>query len=77
MDRPTKRQRIDESQFLPLAFRPPVSSGTEAKMRYSAYYPAQKARQGAIILQKPWQRAIFIAGLAGAVFLLLISGLAF
>lgn len=28
-------------------------------------YPAEKARQGEIILKQPWQRAVFIAGLAG------------
>lgn len=28
---------------------------------------AQKARQGEIILRKPWQRAVFIAGLIGIV----------
>lgn len=26
-------------------------------------YPAEKARQGEIILRKPWQRATFLAGL--------------
>lgn len=35
-------------------------------------YPAEKARQGAIILKKPWQRAVFFSGLAGAVLLLLL-----
>lgn len=30
---------------------------------------AQKARQGEIILRKPWQRAVFIAGLIGIVVL--------
>ena len=29
-------------------------------------YPASKARQGETVLRKPWQRAIFIAGVAGA-----------
>jgi len=31
-----------------------------------ATYPAAKARQGEIILRRPWQRWVFIAGLAGA-----------
>jgi hypothetical protein len=35
--------------------------------------PAEKARGGEIILRKPWQRTLFIAGLAGAVILLLLS----
>lgn len=30
---------------------------------------AQKARQGEIILRKPWQRVMFIAGLVGIVVL--------
>jgi hypothetical protein len=34
-----------------------------------APYPAQKARGGVIVLRTPRQRAIFIAGLAGAVVL--------
>jgi hypothetical protein len=32
-------------------------------------YPAQKARQGEIILKSSWQRAVFIAGLVGLVVL--------
>ena len=36
-----------------------------------APYPAEKARGGEIILRKPWQRWIFIAGLAGCVLLAL------
>jgi hypothetical protein len=34
-------------------------------------YPADKACGGEIILKRPWQRALFIAGLAGSVLLLL------
>jgi hypothetical protein len=36
-------------------------------------YPAEKARQGEIILRRPWQRVVFIAGLAGAVILALVA----
>jgi len=37
-------------------------------------YPAEKARQGVIILRKSWQRWVFIGGLAGcAVLALLLS----
>jgi hypothetical protein len=36
-------------------------------------YPAQKARQGEIVLKRPWQRVVFIAGLAGCVVLVLIA----
>lgn len=28
-------------------------------------YPAEKARQGEIVLRRPWQRILFIAGLVG------------
>jgi hypothetical protein len=35
-------------------------------------YPAKKARGGDIILRRPWQRAIFIAGLAAPVILLVL-----
>jgi hypothetical protein len=34
-------------------------------------YSAQDVRQGEIILKRPWQRAVFILGLAGAVLLAL------
>ena len=36
---------------------------------------AEKARGGEIILRKGWQRALFIAGLAGAVVLVLALSL--
>jgi len=39
-------------------------------------YPADKARGGVIILRKPWQRAVFMAGLAGSILFLLILDLA-
>jgi hypothetical protein len=38
-------------------------------------YPADKARQGDIILKTPVQRAIFIAGLAGIVVVALLAAL--
>ena len=31
----------------------------------AATYPADKARQGDIVLRKRWQRIVFIAGLVG------------
>jgi len=37
-----------------------------------APYPAEKARGGDIVLRKPWQRAVFIIGLALPVVLLLV-----
>lgn len=39
-------------------------------------YPAEKARGGEIILRTPARRAIFIAGLAGAVLLVIIMAVA-
>lgn len=32
-------------------------------------YPAEKARQGEIILRRPWQRIVFFGGLVGVVVL--------
>jgi len=40
-----------------------------------APYPAEKARGGEIILKTPARRAIFLAGLIGAVLLVLILAL--
>ncbi len=39
-------------------------------------YPAEKARGGEIILKSPLQRGLFIAGLIGAVVLVLVLALA-
>jgi hypothetical protein len=39
-------------------------------------YPAEKARGGEIILRTPARRAVFIAGLAGAVLLVIIMAVA-
>ena len=33
---------------------------------YPQGYPADKARQGEIILKRPWMRAVFVAALIGA-----------
>lgn len=35
-------------------------------------YSARGARQGDIVMRKPWQRGVFIAGLVGAIVLALI-----
>ena len=35
-------------------------------------YPAEKARQGVIVLRKPWQRIVFAAGLIAAVLLAIL-----
>ena len=35
-------------------------------------YPAEKARQGEIVLRTRWQRMVFIGGLVGCVVLVLI-----
>ena len=34
--------------------------------------PADKARQGEIILRRPWQRMVFFGGLAAPILLLLL-----
>jgi hypothetical protein len=38
-------------------------------------YPAEKARQGTIILRKPWQKITFFAGLGGFVLLVLLMAI--
>jgi hypothetical protein len=38
-------------------------------------YPAEKARQGEIILKARWQRVLFIAALVGTLVLVLILSL--
>ena len=55
-------------------------AGTQPAPRVekAASYPAEQARGGEIILRTPLRRAIFIAGLAGAVvlgFVLVLIGL--
>ena len=42
---------------------------------HSFDYPAEKARQGEIILKKPWQRVVFFGGLALPIVLLLFATL--
>ena len=37
-------------------------------------YPAEKARQGQIVLRRTWQRAVFFGGLALAVIVALVWG---
>ena len=46
--------------------RPGNGSGNKSHV-----YSAQDVRQGEIILKRPWQRAVFIAGLVGAVLMAL------
>jgi hypothetical protein len=41
----------------------------------SSAYPAEKARQGEIILRKPWQRVVFIVGLLAPLVFFLIGWL--
>lgn len=47
----------------------------EASARPRQPYVAEKARGGEIVLKKPLQRWVFIAGLVGAVLLVLILSL--
>ncbi|MBV9636163.1 MAG: peptide ABC transporter permease [Methylobacteriaceae bacterium] len=42
--------------------------------RQTQEYPAEKARQGEIILRGPGLRLVFIAGLVGAVVLAVVLG---
>lgn len=45
-----------------------------AKRPSPPHYPAEKARGGEIELRRPWQRAVFIVGLALAVLLAIVLG---
>jgi len=38
-------------------------------------YPADKARSAEIVLRRPWQRYVFIGGLAAAVLVALVATL--
>ena len=50
----------------------PTPSGDSAARTLTA----QDVRQGEIVLKRPWQRAVFILGLAGAALLAVFSGFA-
>jgi hypothetical protein len=52
-----------------------ANMGREASGRPQRPYPAEKARGGEIVLKRPLQRWIFVAGLVGAVFLALLLSL--
>ena len=54
------------------AERKPDLGNRDAGRDASHVYSADEVRQGEIILKRPWQRMVFIAGLAGAVLLALI-----
>jgi hypothetical protein len=47
----------------------------EASGRPQRPYPAEKARGGEIVLKTPRQRWVFVAGLVGAVLLVLVVSL--
>jgi hypothetical protein len=44
----------------------------EVEKPVPSVYPAEKARQGRIILKQRWQRIVFIAGLTAVVLLALV-----
>ena len=48
---------------------------TDDRPSRKTVYPAEKARQGEIVLRSRWQRIVFIGGLAGCVLLVLILSL--
>jgi hypothetical protein len=52
-----------------------MTKDASAQATASKPYPAEKARGGEIILRTPLQRWVFIAGLAGAVLLVLALAL--
>jgi hypothetical protein len=52
---------IDEEQEVAM-----VREGPPEPVPETAPYPAEKARGGKVILSRPWQRLLFIAGLIAA-----------
>lgn len=59
------------------AWCPPLIPRKESEMARQAKsgqptYSAEKVRQGEIILRKPWERVVFLAGLVGAFVLALV-----
>lgn len=49
---------------------PPTKESTSSERTPPEAYPAEKARQGEIILKTKWSRAIFFAGLFGGIVLM-------
>jgi hypothetical protein len=43
-----------------------------AKDDEAPVYSTRQVRQGDVVLRKPWERGVFIAGLAGAVVLAIV-----
>jgi hypothetical protein len=41
--------------------------------RHPRVFTAREARQGRIVLTRPWQRAVFLSGIAAAVMLALLA----
>jgi len=48
-----------------------MSEGQPRADERAPVYSAQQVRQGDIVLRRPWQRGVFIAGLVGAMVLAL------
>jgi hypothetical protein len=70
-----KRQDVPLVRVLDLGEEIKVMVREAPAHRPSEPYPAEKARGGRIILKTPLQRGIFIAGLVGAVILVLVLAL--
>jgi hypothetical protein len=47
-------------------------SNAKPPHREAEPYPAEKARQGEIVLRRPWQRAVFIGALVACVLLVVV-----
>jgi hypothetical protein len=61
---PVTQQQVDAAWEAEGKRNPSLDKGRDGPV-----YSAQDVRQGEIILKRPWQRAVFILGLAGAVLL--------
>jgi hypothetical protein len=49
-----------------------MSDPHRAQHEPTPVYSAQQVRQGDIVLRKPWQRGVFVAGLLGAIVLAIL-----
>ena len=58
-----------------VAQMPETQNPTPERSTGPRTYSGDKARQGEIVLRKPWMRLVFIAGLVGCILLVLIIGI--
>jgi hypothetical protein len=58
---------------MPTVRTSPAARARARQRSRARHLSTEQARQGEIILRKPWQKAVFIAGLAGAALVAALS----